>query len=85
MVTTVVLLTDGDIRDIKLNIKASHISLDITKIINDKFVKQYLSNLGKNKIQLLDKWVIEDTKSEKTRKIELPSDSSENQLSSVFL
>ena len=62
MVNAVVLITNGDIKDVNLVIKSSQLGKDINKIITNAFVKKYINDLGSGKIQLLETWNIEEDK-----------------------
>ena len=58
MVNAVVLITSGDIKDVNLVLKSSQLGKSTDKIINNTFVKKYLTNLGTDKIKLLNSWNI---------------------------
>ena len=63
MVTIVILLTNGDIKDVKLKLKSSQLSNISTKLITSRFIKKYLDTNGDEQIKLLETWDIgEDMK-----------------------
>jgi len=60
MVNAVVLITNGDIKDINLIIKSAQLNKSVDKIFTNVFVKKYLDNIGNGKIQLLENWKVDD-------------------------
>ena len=63
MVNIVILLTNGDVKDIQLKLKSSQLANPSTKLITGRFIKKYLENNGDGKFKLIETWNIdEDTK-----------------------
>lgn len=60
MVKAVLLLKNGDIKDIEIKGKPSDLSSKTSsKLINNKFISKYLENLGTGAIKMIEKWDID--------------------------
>ena len=60
MVNVVILLTNGDIKDINLKLKSAQLSKTSIKLITSRFIKKYLDTIGDGQIKLLETWDIDE-------------------------
>ena len=59
MVNAVILLTNGDIKDIDLVLKSKQITSPSNKLINNKLILSYLEIPGKGAISLINTWKLD--------------------------